>query len=376
MTSSKILGSSKSTSDCEPAASTAPTSLLLAGTNQARPFRPTPYLVNDGGPEKSDTTAPAARDLLTSWRPHAPTTLTLLQPGWAGLQPFRATDASGRSVFVKLCMVDAVGARASAEKRRAVAEEAQRAKWAGVHGVGPKVLFVDEERGGLVTEWIDSTAIGDDEIAGPLLPAFARAARQVHAIDPTTLSGVPPGDVHWLDQLSLGELWAKQSLGLGRGQLDVLQQLGRGIATLTERCRWRPVPIHNDLHRRNALRAGDGLTLVDWANLKLGDPMVDLGHIAAFADVPVDRYGHLLRSYGGATAIEAQGEAIGPVERLTLRATHFDLRACAFMAQWSGPLPSYLLGRVDRAAVALAPMLRRELGLQLAAPAVGERSTD
>jgi hypothetical protein len=288
-------------------------------------------------PEPS--TEQVARDALRRYAPDAADgILTLLPPGCAGAVPFVVETRRG-----KLCMKvrrDPADIVETSPRRRRRADlddlvgEAKRAQWAGERTHGPAVRFIDDRVGAYACDFVAGRSVSPATAGGKYLPAFMAAMCRLHATSPEALP--PPGPRNWLCDQKLESCLASAEFRQPRSYVSSVLQLERGIETLLARAVYRPAPIHDDLHPGNSILTKTRLVLIDWAGLKLHDPMIDLGHFAFWTDLPIRQTSTMVKLYDAAST--ADGVTAGPeaLQRLQLRLTWFRVKTMVFFEQWPG----------------------------------------
>ena len=98
------------------------------------------------------------------------------------------------------------------------------------------------------------------------------------------------------------------------------------------------VPLHKDLHAAHVLAVGAGVTVVDLDEARMGDPALDLAHIATYLDVSSWPGARVAR----AALVAAYGPVPGPDPEL--RTAFFEAGTCLKIAKQlvtgRGPFPA------------------------------------
>ena len=278
-----------------------------------------------------------ARNALRRYAPDAAGgILTLLPPGCAGAVPFVVETRRGKVCLkVRRDPADIVET-SPRRKRRAELDdligEAKRAQWAGDRKHGPAVRFIDDRVGAYACDFVAGRAVSPATAGGKYLPAFMAAMHRLHATSPEALP--PPGPRNWICDQKLESCLTRAEVRQPRSYVTSVLQLERGIEMLLARAIYRPAPIHDDLHPGNSILTDTGVVLIDWAGLKLHDPMIDLGHFAFWTDLPMRHTSTMVKLYDAAGA--AEGVTAGPeaLQRLQLRLTWFRVKTMVFFEQW------------------------------------------
>jgi len=153
--------------------------------------------------------------------------------------------------------------------------------------VGPRLAYVDVERGLQLTHYIPGRAWRAEDIGDPVnLERLARLLRRVHAIKAV---GTP---------LALEEKAARYAVQVGtteaRALADEIGGLAAGLAQRNEPQRL----CHNDPVCTNVIE-GERLYLIDWEYAAPGDPFFDLAVIAQHHELDEAQALHLLGAYRG-----------------------------------------------------------------------------
>jgi Ser/Thr protein kinase RdoA (MazF antagonist) len=154
-------------------------------------------------------------------------------------------------------------------------------------GLGPKVEYVDSERGILLLEFLPGRSWEREDLLLPeKLEDLARLLRGVHAL---------PGCGIELDMAGLAEANARavfrrdELRGFGATCLDIVNEQ-RSFESIA--C------CHNDVVAENVV-AGDSLQLIDWEWAADNDPMFDVASIIAYHDLEPSHADTLLVAYAG-----------------------------------------------------------------------------
>jgi thiamine kinase-like enzyme len=169
------------------------------------------------------------------------------------------------------------------------AAEQLAAKRAASLGIGPKLLYADEECA--VTAYVPGVAVDPDRLRDD--PSeLACALRAFHD------SGLMLPVRFWIPDL----LRAYAELGVQRGQ-RLPEEFMRAQA-LVERIAAAlplsdPVPCHDDLLAGNLIQTPDAILLVDWEYAGIGHRYFDLGNLSVNNGFDEEAEQRLLESYFG-----------------------------------------------------------------------------
>lgn len=165
--------------------------------------------------------------------------------------------------------------------REAARSEARWARWASDLGVSPRVLFVDEETGGFVMDFINGQTLTIHQISASL-DRIVNVLHEIHRQEPQSWMGVcrdPAACVAELiqdvqDRDCLETIHAeslKHAVSISKAALAHLD--------------FEAVPCHNDFHGENMLLdQRNKIWCVDFECAGLGDPMWDLAFLAVHVD--------------------------------------------------------------------------------------------
>ncbi len=175
--------------------------------------------------------------------------------------------------------------------------EAVAAAAAAKAGVAPEVIYVDPEKGILVTRFIAGTLTMNPALFASRRGAPARAGvafRKLHT------SGAKFDFRFELFQMidSYLALLATKPVAFPDGYHAVLDEAEAVRAALAA----HPVPVvacHCDPLSENFLDDGQRMWIVDWEYSGMNDPMWDLGDLAVEADLDGDGEDEMLRAYFG-----------------------------------------------------------------------------
>lgn len=282
---------------------------------------------------------PLARDVAALWRPTQAIEPKALQPGNAGLASYRLPYFDGDK-HLKLVMPMPKEQAADYQKLCvATVGEPSRAAWAGALDIGPAVHFCHPALGAFISDFVPGRVATREESRGALLPLHLQALGRLHRQD---VQGVPPGgNVDWLSQPynSVEKKLAAAKEPRPAALQHALVQLERGVDFFFSRQpSYLPAPIHDDYKPNNAFFDGEKLVVLDWANLRIADPAVDLGHLACMVDVPAAKLGQDVvgpyAAYQRAAGVDARDDS----ELLDAKLAYtcfFRLRALAFNDQWT-----------------------------------------
>jgi thiamine kinase-like enzyme len=162
-------------------------------------------------------------------------------------------------------------------------------------GVGPSVRAMLENPPVLVTEFLDGTAVAEDDLREPaVLTSLARSLRKVHE------SGEElPSE---FSSFRVVERYARTAGEHGvtpPGGYESAHKHAKGIEKALRGPDHDPVPCHNDLLAGNLIRQGDRLRIVDWEYAGMGDRYFDLGNLAVNNGLDEEGETILLEAYFG-----------------------------------------------------------------------------
>lgn len=187
-------------------------------------------------------------------------------------------------------------------RERAAAEEAFR------RGVGPQVVAARPERALLLTRFARGVTLEPQYTALP--GVFARVARSLRRFH----SGrAIPGR---FNPFRTVERYARLASGRGARRLpdldkalDVLRRVEAAAGPAP-----RLAPCHNDLLAGNIIDNGLVVRLIDWEYAAMGDPMFDLGNLAANLDLGPGARRSLLTLYLECREGPGAGPSLGALE--------------------------------------------------------------
>ena len=184
-----------------------------------------------------------------------------------------------------------------------------------------------------VMQYVDGVVLHNQQLAEDELPAPARARAgddlvlalaALHSVDPAQVGLSDLG----LSHLSTGASYVHRQLTRWRGQLDRLGvQADDTMCALHERLA-AAVPeqthttiVHGDFRLGNAIVSRDGAVraVLDWELATLGDPMADVGYLAAYWGASDPRVDIPLPVPTRAAGFASRPEMLGCYERLTGR---------------------------------------------------------
>lgn len=191
----------------------------------------------------------------------------------------------------------------------------------------PRLLFADPAQGVVAMTALEGTPYPDIATFSVLEPALCRAGAATAELHHTRLSSVPLRPTGLTDHLT--DLVRPAPLNLA----DALP----GWATVIERAHdliIRPtlepghfVPIHRDLHLRQLVECRDGVGMVDWDLLALGDPAFDVATMLTYLETHLgDLAGPAAEAF--LAGYEAAGGVVGERELARYRCFHLLRRAC------------------------------------------------
>ena len=182
--------------------------------------------------------------------------------------------------------------------------EAHNARAAARAGVAPEVLFSDDQRGIIVTRFVEGAEPLDASRAGtaPCLARIGNQLRQLHEESKRFANTFSP--FHQIDRyVAILEVHRQ------RPQFGFLDAL-RNLDTLREVVEARAdsfAPCHCDLLPENILDDGERLYIIDYEFSGNCDPLWDLGDFSGEADLSESQDLALLVSYfGGSIPPKAQ----------------------------------------------------------------------
>lgn len=275
----------------------------------------------------------AARKTVAAFFPAAAGLVRIepLQPGNSGMWPFKVTTST-TTCLLKIASPDA---------DINISDQAARARWAGVHGLGPVVLGEDREKRAYVTQLIEGSVLSHEQAAGEKKAAIARALRKVHTADRHELTAAEfvAGPENWLfcqDLPSLLRGSANKEISFFENELvSIYRRSDEKLGKM----QYAQAPTHNDVKADNAFAVGREVIFIDWDNLKLSDPMTDLAHFLWSVDAPAASAKPFLNDYYGSDAVSC-GERDEALVRLQLRLFQVRLRSFAFFGQYEENAPN------------------------------------
>lgn len=343
------------------------TPLALELGPRARPSKD--WLYSTGGRPHDPATDPLAAEAVRHWRPDAPATPEALRPGWAGLASYRVPFADGER-HLKLAMAPKPD-QADAYRKlcKEAVGEAGRAAWAGRLGLGPRVHHVVPHLGAFFSDFVPGRVPTPAEAEGPGLKKNLDLLARLHRQDATE---VPEGGhVNWLlKHVGAGDCLTNATEKRPSALQHALLQVESGLTRYLERTSSVLVPIHDDYKPDNTLLQGEVLTLLDWNNLRVADPAIDLGHFATMVDVPASRLeSDIVLPYlaeqrrAGAQHLFAPAALKDATRAYTAL---FRLRNVVFYDQWAGTRPKadYVRHQLVDDVASLRQDLFAELGLR------------
>lgn len=201
---------------------------------------------------------------------------------------YRATDASGRRVVVRLS--DTKSGLLAIDREA----EAEHSRIAAAAGVGPQVIEFRPADGILVVEWIDARTFTDADLHdADALTRLAALARRLHAAPRFTTDF----DIFAVQQRYLG-IVREHGFRLPPDYLEFADDFARVHRVLRETA-LPTVPCHNDLLAANVLDDGTRLWLIDYEYSGNNDPCFELGNTANEVDLDADEIAHFVAAYLG-----------------------------------------------------------------------------
>lgn len=198
-----------------------------------------------------------------------------LTSGWSSNDVFKVSfphRTYANSYIVKLPHeADSSSAKADCK------DEALRTSWAHRHGLGPRMVTVDEESGGFAMECLEGTTLSSEMAPQHLLPLMtllrnmhrAPSVRWMQQYDPMTVVA------GYLDQVKRQNTMSPEDIKLVE---TVLQRTKTAVKGHPK------TPCHNDFHCQNIMMTqtssgGSELTAIDFENCGMGDPMWDVAYL-------------------------------------------------------------------------------------------------
>ena len=198
-----------------------------------------------------------------------------LTSGWSSNDVFKVSfphRTYGNNYIVKLPR-EAHSPSAKADCK----DEALRTSWAHRHGLGPRMVTVDEESGGFAMECLEGTTLSSD-LALQHLPPLMNLLRNMHRAP----------SVRWMQQYD--------PVAAVAGYLDRVKNQNtmspEDIKLVEMVLQWTKTavkghpktPCHNDFHCQNIMLTqtpsrGSELTAIDFENCGMGDPMWDVASL-------------------------------------------------------------------------------------------------
>ena len=276
-----------------------------------------------------------AQEIVARWSPGA--SVTSMTPGEAGLAPFKVS--TGADVYCLKVPIVVDDSETMSSRNAGLKREARWAYWAGSQPqVAPPVAY--PQTGAYAARFLMGSSPTAKQMQTLRKPIF-NTLHRLHSAPVTDLPAAHPSDDNWLLTRDVASDLAKSkspcSSSLNKGTLDLLTFLEDTL----DRHQVPGGVIHNDLHLGNIIVQGEAgneeVRLIDWANARLADPMVDVAHYCHEL-IPNDfgarpSNATLARDYD----IVASGSGIhaANIDRIALHLARFDVRRQAFQRQWS-----------------------------------------
>ena len=156
-------------------------------------------------------------------------------------------------------------------------DEALRTSWAHRHGLGPRMVTVDDDSGDFAMECLEGTTLSTDLALQHLLSLVtllrnmhrAPSVRWMQQYDPVAVVA------GYLDQAKNQNSMSPEDIALVE---TVLQQTKKAVKGHPK------TPCHNDFHCQNIMltqtpSGGLELTPIDFENCGMGDPMWDVAYL-------------------------------------------------------------------------------------------------
>ena len=171
--------------------------------------------------------------------------------------------------------------------------DAANSRLASEIGVSTQVLFVDENTGVMLREFVEGTALENEDFRNlEKIDHAARALKIVHECGRTFETRF---DI--LEKLDEYEAMVRKAGGPVPIDYFELAEQSDGARKLIRNCLVDLRPCHNDLVAANFLDIGDRFLVLDWEYSGMNDPMFDLAALAAEAYFTPEQQKHLLESY-------------------------------------------------------------------------------
>ena len=156
-------------------------------------------------------------------------------------------------------------------------DEALRTSWAHRHGLGPRMVTVDEESGGFAMECLEGSTLSSELALEHLLQLVsllrnmhrAPSVRWMHLYDPVAVVA------GYLEEVKGQRTMPPEDIQLVQ---TVLQRTKAAVKGHPK------TPCHNDFHCQNIMltqtpSGGSDLTAIDFENCGMGDPMWDVAYL-------------------------------------------------------------------------------------------------
>lgn len=172
-------------------------------------------------------------------------------------------------------------------------------------GVGPHVLHVDAETGGMLLEWLPGRTMSNEAFRAPGMPTrIAEVLQRLHA---------GPRFRDDFDMFRLSERYLRlveeRAMPIPAGYREHLPLIPRIEAALAAHS-LATVPCHNDLLAENYLDDGARLWMVDYEYSGNNDPTFELGNTAQELHFDDARIEELAAAYFGPERFAREGLAL------------------------------------------------------------------
>ena len=210
--------------------------------------------------------------------------------GWSGMLCFRVR-ALGRLAHLKLSPPSSLlpGGR--------VAQEIDNARWAAEQGMAPKVLWADSDHQALLTEFVsdDARASQGTRLWGPVTKATIRALFALHHSEQGAVRAYQAAAAReQLDKEIDAALITKRPAPL---DLEQIRRMGYELVDRLSQFPVRESLCHGDMNGCNSIFHKDRVFLIDWTQLKVGDPICELAYLGAHLGCEMAQTRRLWLSY-------------------------------------------------------------------------------
>jgi thiamine kinase len=152
-------------------------------------------------------------------------------------------------------------------------------------GIGPELVWADEENGILVCNYIEGEALQSDDIHKPaLLKELARTLKKLHQLPPVG----PPFEP--------GAAAQRYANKIDTSAASAMAECAGKLAARLYADTVRPALCHNDPVHTNIIHHGQ-LWLIDWEYAAVGDPYFDLAVVVQHHQLSAARKEVFLQAY-------------------------------------------------------------------------------